>query len=217
MGGILSGAVLAFYAFIGFEDMVNVAEEVKDVRRILPAAIILTLVLTTLLYTVVATVAVLALPTEDLAGSDAPLALVYERSGGSAALLSGIAVVATVNGALIQIIMASRVLYGLGRDKAIPALFGTVNARTRTPVIATAVVTLVVVALAAIAPIETLAQVTSLIVLTIFTLANLALFRIKRRDPRPQGIWTVPIWVPLCGFVASAAFLVLGLHTVSFG
>ncbi|MDJ0611993.1 MAG: APC family permease [Kiloniellales bacterium] len=216
-GGILAGAVLAFYAFIGFEDMVNVAEEVKDVRRVLPAAIVLTLVVTTLLYIVVALVAVLALPQEELAASDAPLALVFERTGGSPVLLTGIAVVATVNGALIQIIMASRVLYGLGRDRAIPAVFGLVNARTRTPVLATGVVTLAVLVLAGIAPIETLAEVTSLIVLTIFTLANLSLVRIKRRDPRPAGIRTVPSWVPWCGFVSSAIFLGLALLTVLNG
>ena len=100
--------LLTYYAFIGFEDMVNVAEEVKDVRRTLPRAIILTLVITTLLYLALAVVAVLALPVRDLAASEAPVALIFERtSGSSAAVISLIAIVAVLNGALVQVIMAA--------------------------------------------------------------------------------------------------------------
>lgn len=211
--GVLAGAILAFYAFIGFEDMVNVAEEVKNVRRTLPIAIVLTLALTLLLYVAVTVVAVLTVPVAELAASEAPLTLLYERAGGgSPATITAIAIFATLNGALIQIIMASRVLYGLSGQQALPAVLGRVNRVTRTPLAATAVASLAVLALALWLPIETLAQATAMIVLTIFALVNLALIRIKRRGPGPDDAWSVPQILPYCGFLASTAFLVVELQ-----
>ncbi|MCK4587806.1 MAG: amino acid permease, partial [Gammaproteobacteria bacterium] len=111
--GIFVGAFLAFYAFIGFEDMVNVAEEVKDAPRTLPKAIIIALVVSTFLYLAIALIAVLALPVNELATSSAPLALIVENSvvsnGNNPTLfISAISLIAVINGALIQIIMASR-------------------------------------------------------------------------------------------------------------
>jgi amino acid transporter len=207
-GGILAGAILAFYAFLGFEDMVNVAEEVKDVSRNLPAAIILTLVITTAVYAVVATTAVLSVPPAELAASGAPLALIYERgTGGSAAVISLIGIFALLNGALIQVIMSSRVLYGLSSQGDVPAVFGRVNPLTRTPLVATSLATAAILILALWFPIEPLAEATSIIMLFIFTLVNLALVLIKRRDPRPPGVWVFPVWVPVTGFLVSSAFL----------
>ncbi len=115
--GILLGGFLAFYAFIGFEDMVNVAEEVKDPQRVLPKAILWSIALATLLYLAVALLAVLALPPPALAASGAPLALLYERATGEPpTLISAISLFAVVNGALIQIVMSARVLYGMSRE-----------------------------------------------------------------------------------------------------
>jgi amino acid transporter len=206
--GVLAGSFLAFYAFIGFEDMVNVAEEVKDVTRTLPRAIVLTLAITTLLYVALAVVAVRALPVAELAASEAPLALIYERSTGSAPVAIGaIALIATVNGALIQVIMASRVLYGLAAQGLLPATLGRVNRLTRTPLIATALITALVLVLAIALPITPLAQAASAITLSIFALVNLALWRVKRRDPQPLGILVIPSWVPVFGFLTSAGFL----------
>lgn len=208
--GILAGSFLAFYAFIGFEDMVNVAEEIKDVRSNLPRAIVITLVVTALLYLVLSSVAVLVVPPDELAASAAPLALIYQRaSGGSPLAISLIAIFATLNGALVQIIMASRVLYGLSAQGGLPAVLGRVNATTRTPLLGTALVTAAVLVLALWLPIESLAAATSAVTLVVFSLVNLALIFIKRRDPAPAGIRTVPSLVPLAGFLASAAFLIL--------
>jgi amino acid transporter len=202
--GIVSGAVLAFYAFIGFEDMVNVAEEVKDVRRTLPRAIILTLVVTTLLYLALAVVAVLVLPVQELAASEAPVALIYERaSGSSAAVVSLIAIVAVLNGALVQVIMAARVLYGLSARAWLPEAFARINPATRTPLVATALVTALILVFALALPLVTLARTTSFVTLVIFAAINLALWRIKGRAPAPPGIGVYPRWVCLCGFLAS--------------
>ena len=208
--GILAGALLAFYAFIGFEDMVNVAEEVKDASRTLPRAILLTMAVTALIYLLLTAVAVLAVAPAELAESDAPLALIYARtSGGSATVISLIAIFATVNGALIQIIMASRVLYGLSRQQVLPAALGQVSALTRTPLLATSLATALMMVLALLFPIETLARATSAVTLVIFCLVNLALLRVQHSQPAPADTTTVPRAIPLAGLVISAAFLVL--------
>jgi amino acid transporter len=215
LGGVASGVVLAFFAFIGFEDMVNVAEEVRDVRRNLPRAIILTLVITTLIYLVVSLVATFSLPVAQVAASDAPLALVYtEATGRSPVPISLIGLVAVVNGALIQIIMGSRVLYGLARQGQICALFGTVNPYTRTPIVATVAVAGTVMAFALALPLENLARLSSLVVLAVFALVNLALAVLKMRKPTSTDGIVVPIWVPIVGFVVSAIFVVF--QTVEF-
>ena len=206
-----SAAVLAFYAFLGFEDMVNVAEETRDVRRTLPIAILVTIVVTALLYVLVGCVAVLTVPPAELAASDAPLALVFERSGGSAALLGVIAIFALLNGALIQIIKASRVLFSLAGQFGVPAAFGRINRRTRTPLFATAFSTAFAASLASSLPLDTLAEATSLVTLTTFALANLALLRVKRRDPRPAGVRVFPAWIPLVGFLSTCGLITLDI------
>jgi APA family basic amino acid/polyamine antiporter len=206
-----SAAVLAFYAFLGFEDMVNVAEEVHDVRRTLPIAILVTIFVTTLLYALVSAVAVLAVPPVELGASAAPLSLVFERCGGSAQALGVVAIVALLNGALIQVIKASRVLYGMAGQGGVPAAFGRVNRRTRTPLVATAFSTVLAALLAATLPLETLAQATSFVTLVTFAVANLALLRVKRRDPRPVGVRVFPLWIPAVGFVLTCGLIVLDL------
>ncbi len=107
IGGVLAGAFLAFYAYIGFEDMVNVAEEARNPRRTMPVAILLALVISTVLYLLVVVVSTTVVAPAELAGSDAPQSLVVERSGtpGNAALLAGIGMLAAVNGVIVQLIM----------------------------------------------------------------------------------------------------------------
>ncbi len=208
LGGVASGVILAFFAFVGFEDMVNVAEEVRDVRRNLPRAIIYTLIITTLIYLVVSVVATFSLPVAQIAASDAPLTLIYtEATGNSPLPISLIGLVAVVNGALIQIIMGSRVLYGLAQQGQISAVFGSINRHTRTPVVATAAVTATVLVFALALPLENLARLTSLVVLTVFALVNLSLIVLKARDPAQTDGITVPIWIPVTGFVVSAFFV----------
>ncbi len=206
--GVFAGAMLAFYAFLGFEDMVNVAEEVRDAPRVMPLAIILTLVITTALYLAITLVAVLSVPADALVASEAPLVLVYESSGGRwPQVLTGIGALATMNGALVQMIMAARILYGLARQGALPAAFGRVSATTHTPLLATFIAIGATLLLALFFPIDLLAEATSVITLTVFALVNLALFAIKRRRlPRGPGL-SVPAVLPLAGFLACGGFL----------
>jgi amino acid transporter len=206
--GVFAGALLAFYAFIGFEDMVNVAEEVKDVRRVLPKAIIITLIITTVLYVALAMVAVAVVPPQTLAASDAPLALLFQRSTGmSPVLVTAIAMVAVLNGALIQIIMAARVFFGLSKQGWLPSFLGRIHRTRRTPVNATVLVGLAVLAFTLLLPIVTLARITSLAMLAVFVLINLALWRIKVRDRDNVAAPCYPLWVPVLGCIASLCFL----------
>jgi APA family basic amino acid/polyamine antiporter len=208
---VSAAAVICFYAFLGFEDMVNVAEEVRDVRTVLPIGILATLALTALLYALVTTVSVLSVPPAELATSEAPLALVFARNGGSPALLGAIALLALLNGGLIQIVKSSRVLYGLAREGALPRSLGRVHPRTRTPLTATVLVTVVIAALAISFPIESLAESTAAVTLVTFTLTNLALVVIQRRGPAPPGALRVPRWVPVVGAFVSGVFLCIDL------
>lgn len=210
--GIYAGSLLAFYAFIGFEDMVEVAEEARRVRRNLPLAIILTLACTTLLYMAIMVTAVLAMPPDQLAQSQVPLARLYEHyTGGDATVISIIGLFALINGALIQLIMASRVLYGMSSRGLLPPVISRVNRRTQTPLVATALATGAILLLALSGTLASLAEATSLIMLVVFALVNLSLIRVKRRDPRPEGLIVFPVAVPVLGFVVSAGFVVAEL------
>lgn len=211
-GGIISASLLAFFAFVGFEDIANVAEEVVEPHKNMPRGIILTLVVATILYFLVVSVVVLVVPMEELAGSAAPLALVFESAGSTASgIFRLIAIVATTNGVLIQIIMASRVIYGLSRQKSLPAFLSVVNPVTRTPLTATALIVALVLIFATLLPIAQLAEATSTIVLIVFSLVNLALIRLKMTGQQPiDGVFVVPLWVPVMGLVSSVALLMSG-------
>ena len=208
--GIAIGAFLAFYAFIGFEDMVNVAEEIRDPERNLPRAILWAIALSTLLYFAVSLVAVVNVPATQLAGADAPLAEIYQQATGSEpVVITMIGMLAVVNGALIQIIMASRVIYGMADKGWLPARLARVNRKTRTPVAATLIVAFLVLMFALWGSVEALAKATSFALLLVFALANLALWRLKYRRHQPDGIIDVPMWVPAVGFAASGMVIAI--------
>ena len=213
--GIVSGAILAFYAFIGFEDMVNVSEEVRDPSRTVPRAIAITLVVTAILYGLVSWVSVSTLPVEQLAASKAPMSDIFARlTSLPTDAFDALVVGAVINGALVQIIMASRVLYGLARNGWLPSLIGAVSVRTRTPYIATLLAGSCVLLMALMLPLETLARATSLITLLIFAVVNVALVRVRGRAIDVRGFRRLPVAVPVGGLVLSlalAGFQILGL------
>ncbi len=202
--GIGAASLLAFFAFVGFEDMANVAEEVKDPVATMPKAIVLTLIIASLLYIATTTAILFAVPIDTLANSAAPLSLVFAnapvRIQQSFAI---IAIVATVNGVLIQMIMASRVLYGLADRGQLPAVLATVSQRTQTPVVATLAVVGVIILLTLALPIDALAERTSQIVLFVFVLVNAALVRLKLRPEKQTDHFQVPIIIPVFGVLTS--------------
>ena len=212
--GVLSGAFLAFYAYLGFEDMVNISEEVKNPTVNMPRAILLAVIISTLLYTAVVMVAVITVPPSLLADSKAPLATVYTAATGRpAVVISIIGMFAVVNGALIQMIMASRLLYGMADKTWMPSWLAVVNPRTQTPVNSTLVVMMLMLLFALLLPLVTLAELTSYLVLMVFSLVNLALIKIKTRHPKPEGVHVYTLWVPRLGFITAFSFLLIKLLT----
>lgn len=206
--GVAAGAVLAFFAFIGFEDIVNMAEEVSTPEKTLPRAILWSLLITSLLYALVSFAAVRAVPLAQLGQSEQPLALVWSAArGGNAAFLSVIAVAAALNGVLAQIVMASRVLFGLGKRSAGLAVFHHAHPRFGTPVLATVLIGAAVIAGALVLPVADLAEVTSALLLSVFVLVNASLIALKRREP--EAPFRVPMAVPVFGLSAALAALVV--------
>ena len=208
--GIAAGSFLAFYAFVGFEDMVNIAEEVRAPMHTMPRGIILALVLATLIYIVVALVAVLAVPPLELANSVAPLVTVVEQKGSlSPDIVAAMGLLATTNSALAQIIMASRVMYGLAYQRSAPQIMRVLNPMTRTPMWGTAVVVGVSASLAILLPLQRLAELTSLVVLVVFAAMNIALIKLKNERKTRKGVFSTPVWVPWAGFMLSVSLILI--------
>ena len=205
--GIFMGSFIAFYAYLGFEDIVNVAEEAVKPRINIPIAIIISLFVTTIFYILISVVAILLVAPEKLALSSAPLAMLYKVSTGqSPVVITVISLISVVNGALIQVIMASRVLYGMSRKHWLPEKIGEVNAVTHTPVIAIAIITVFILFFALLFPLLSLAKITSFITLIIFMLINFALLKIKYSHRTHDG-FSVPLWVPLIGGISTLMFV----------
>jgi basic amino acid/polyamine antiporter, APA family len=207
--GIGFASLLAFFAFIGFEDLTNIVEEAHQPERNIPLAMVLTLIITTVLYVVIAAIAVTAVPPERLAGSTAPLSLVFrELSDLSPATIAAIAIVATLNTIIAEITMATRVIYGMAALGDFPRALGAVSGATATPLVATAMIVAAVLALALLAPMERLAESTSLATLVVFAIVNLALLKLRWDGaPAAPGVIRIPVWVPVLGLITCLAMI----------
>jgi amino acid transporter len=205
---VLAGSFLAFFAFIGFENIVNMAEEAEDATRVIPKAVILTLFISIAIYALAAAVAAAHADRAALVGSKAPLAVLFEGATGQpGAVIAAMASIAMVNGILVQIVMASRVLYGMAGEGMMPGLLGRVHPRRQTPVTAIILFTLLVALLALSVPLVQLAEMTSFVILAIFTLVNLSLFLIGRRPGAPERLrrWR---WSGLAGAAVILALII---------
>lgn len=207
LAGILSGGVLAFFAFIGFEDIENMCEETVRPQWTVPRAIYWTLGITVVIYVVLAVIAALAADREAIAASSSPLAELFESlSGLSGKPVAAMATIAMVNGILVQIVMASRVLYGMANEGLAPDWFAKVDAVRKTPARATLTVAAVVLLLALFFPLVRLAEATSLVTLGVFALVNLALFSIGNRledGPIRRFRWWGVVGALMCLSVAA--------------
>lgn len=210
---VLSGAFLAFYAFVGFEDMVNIVEEVKNPKKTMPRAIVIALVLATFLYVLVAMVAILGMPLDELSNSGAPLKELLQKDHAAVGMWIGIiSIFAIINGLLTQIIMASRVMFGMADQGRAPAFFSIVWPKTKTPWLATLLILLIIWGAALWLPLVALAKTTSFIILTVFMFVNLALFKLQRAGKiiiRPN----LPAW-PLIGAILCSGLLLFQISQI---
>ena len=176
-----SGAFLAFFAYIGFEDLANVAEEAKTPKKSLPFAILFSMIVCTLLYILVAVFCVMSIPIDELSASSAPLAEIALKKGENySTIISVVSMIALLNGAFVQIIMGSRLMYGMAEKQLFPSFFHVLSKKFRTPTRSVLLVSFIIYLLAIALPLVRLAESSSFIVLIVFMLVNLALFRFSR-------------------------------------
>jgi basic amino acid/polyamine antiporter, APA family len=206
---ILSGASLAFFALIGFEDSVNVAEEVREPRRVFPGALFIGLSIALTIYLLVTVIAGMAVPTGRLSDSDGPLLEVVQLGplAMSTKVFSAIALFALTNGALINMIMASRLVYGMAQQGIVPRAMGRVHRERRTPWVAIVFTSALAGFLVAVGSLEILADTTVTLLLLVFVSVNVAVL-VLRRDRVGQEHWRAPTALPLIGAVVSAGLAV---------
>ena len=208
MTGIILAFVLIFFAFIGFEDMANVAEEVKRPQKTLPRAIILSVIISGVIYILVSLSVVRVINWEELGQSAAPLAAVAERSLGIQGniLLSAIALFATASTVLITLVAGSRILYGMANNKSIPLFLGKIHSKTKTPWIAVIGILITSVAFAFIGDIVVVANITVFAVVITFAMINLSVIVLRYTEPNLERQFRVPCNIgrfpilPLFGF-----------------
>ncbi|WP_208006878.1 APC family permease [Aeromicrobium phragmitis] len=181
---VFGAALLAYYSFVGFETSANVIEEVRDPSRVYPKALFGSLAVAGVLYMLVGTAASIALSSDELSESSGPLLAVVEETGVAvpAWLFSLIALIAVANGALLTMIMASRLAYGMGNQGLLPSAATRVLPNRRTPWVTIASTTLVAMALTATGSVATLAETVVLLLLFVFVSTNAAVL-VLRRDP----------------------------------
>ncbi len=213
--GVARGGALAFFAFIGFEDVINVAEEVKDPRRNFPRAIVLALLLAGAMYFAVAWVTVQVLGPEQLAASETPLLDVVAIAAPSLPgwSFAAIAAFAVANTGLLNSITASRLLYGTARQGLLPRFVGAVHGSTRTPHWAILIVLALSSVLAYTGSLDFLAGTTAVLLLCVFATVHLCLLISRRAEDRmsaeerPADVFRAPAWVPMAGITTCVLLL----------
>jgi amino acid transporter len=214
---ILQGAVVMFFSFIGFEDVLNVSEEVRNPKRDVPLGILCAMIAATLIYMAVAVTAVSVVPWKDLAASKAPLMDVAKAAApwfkGIDSVYLVITLFAIGNTALLNYIMGSRLLYGMSRQGLLPSFLGKVHPVRRTPHTAIVVLFAIVTALILSGSVKQLAESTVLLLLMVFTVVNVSLFVLKRRPGEPKGGFEVPAFIPALGAVV--CLILIGVRVAS--
>lgn len=216
---VVQGAVLTFFAFIGFEDTINVAEECRDPQRTIPLGLMAAMGCAALLYVGVAITAVSVVPWQELADAPGPLTEVMSRAAPAfpPIVFTAITLFAVANTALVNSVTASRLIYGMARQGLLPESLGNIHARTRTPHIAIGCLAVILAPLIALGSIGQLASATVLMLLVVFTVVNGALFLLKRRAGEPQGRFEVPTIIPALGAMACLALIAVRVSTGDWG
>ena len=200
-------AFISFYAYIGFEDIVNIAEETINPTRVVPLAILFSLILSTALYVLLSIACTIFFPMSVFENSQAPLASIVEHEGFDPTIMILVSVIAIINGALVQQIMAARVLYGMARQGLFLSIFGVVNSKTKTPIFATIIIGVFILFLAMTLDLVTLAEITSAITLIIFMVVQACLLTIAYRSESANKADKV---VPIVGILLNGLLLYFG-------
>ena len=212
---LMQGAVLTFFAFIGFEDTLNVAEECRDPQRTIPLGLILAMSMAAVLYIAIAVTAVSVVPWAELAAAPGPITEVVRRAAPliPPIVFTGITLFAVANTALVNYVTASRLIYGMAHQGLLPLRFGDVHAERRTPHVAILALFLVAMPLALFGTIAELAAATVLLLLLVFAVVNAALFVLKRRPGEKHGYFEIPLAVPAIGALVCLVLVMVRVGT----
>jgi amino acid transporter len=206
---VIAATTLAFFAMVGFEDSVNMAEETKDPSRIFPKILLVGLFITGTIYVLVSISAVTLVPPKELGQGETPLLKVVQTGAPNFPIwiFGFITMFAVANSALINMLMASRLVYGMSREHVLPGIFGKVHPTRHTPYIAIGFTTLLAIALITIVgEIPALGGTTALLLLCVFTVVNVAVL-VLRKDKVAHSHFRTPTIVAVLG-VLTCAFLV---------
>ncbi|MBN2203086.1 MAG: amino acid permease [Candidatus Aenigmarchaeota archaeon] len=226
MTGIFSAATLVFFSFLGFEDIVNVSEETENPKKVIPKALMISLAVTTIIYILVAMATVSILPWNVIGASSAPLADVAESAmPGSSTLLSIVAIFATANTVLIQLIVCSRMIYGMSKEKSsLPKFLSTIHKKRKTPWIAALVCMVFSIALIFLGDIKIVAEVTNFGSFMIFLSVNMSVILLRYKEPKIKRVFKVPLNIgkfPILPFVSMLftiyMFTFFGIDIIAFG
>jgi amino acid transporter len=212
---VLQGSVLTFFAFIGFEDSLNVAEECRNPQSTIPIGLIAAMIMAATIYMGVAITAVSVVPWRELAAAPGPLTAVMAKAAPwlSPIVYALITLFAVANTALVNYVTASRLAYGMAHQGLLPAWLGRVHVTRRTPHFAILALFVIVVPLALIGTIGQLAAATVLLLLTVFALLNGALVILKKREGEPHGRFEIPVVLPILGGIVCAGLVIVRVAT----
>ena len=212
---ILGGAIVAYYSFVGFETSANVAEEIRNPSKVYPAALFGALITAGVVYALVGIASAIALPANELSESSGPLLAVVGASGVNVPdwLFSAIALVAVANGALLTMIMSSRLAYGMAEHGLLPSVLNRVLPQRRTPWVAIVATTVVAMVLTLVGDLSTLAETVVLLLLFVFISTNIAVL-VLRRDAVEHDHFRVWTFVPVLGVLSCLLLLTQQTATV---
>lgn len=195
INGIILAFVLVFFAFIGFEDMANVAEEVRKPQKTIPRGIMLSVLITAIIYILVSLASIRVLGWEQLAESSAPLAMVAEEKLGTQGhfILSIIALFATASTILITLVAGARIFYGMARDGSLPSKLGLIHSKTKTPWLAVILIFVTATGFSFIGDIVFVANIVVFAVVVTFAMINLAVIVLRYTRPELERPYRVPI------------------------
>ncbi|MDI6888984.1 MAG: amino acid permease [Methanocellales archaeon] len=228
--GVMGAAALIFFAYLGFEDVANLAEEAKKPSKTIPKALMISVAITTILYILVAISVVSLADWSELGRSDAPLTLATAGIM-NPLIMSFIALFATANTVLILLIVTSRMMYGMGVDRSLPPILAMVHAKRRTPWVAILAVMVLSMCFVSIGDIKLVASITDVGSLVIFALVNFSLILLRYKRPEWKRPFKVPLnidnqsIIPFCGLFSCMFMLLyfdprailLGIFMLIFG
>ena len=213
MSGVVAASILVFFAFIGFDNITNLAEETKNPERLIPLGLLISLLISTVLYVLVGVAAVSLVPWQQLSIAKAPLSFAVSSTlgGGFSMLLTAFALLTTFNTALVLLIVSSRIIYGMSRAKALPSPLGRLN-RAHAPYVASISALVVALLFLALGNISTIAEITSFGSLFVFAIINISLLHLRRVAPNLKRPFRAPLnvgWFSVTALLGVASCLLL--------